>query len=84
MKKTVEHKLGSILFKYIDRLNDLTPDDNADKIVAEMLPEMNAMLCADRNNGGKWYCQKCRTLSPMGIVTCHCWDNMEWNNGNKS
>lgn len=80
MFKTVEHKLGAILFKYIDRLNDLDEDDTAHKIVMEMLPEMDAMLSVHDGNDGysKWYCRKCRALSPSGSVTCHCWDNTEW------
>ena len=41
---TIEHQLGSILFRYIDRLNDQTPEDNAQKIVKEMLAEVNPVL----------------------------------------
>lgn len=41
---TIEHQLGAILFRYIDRLNDQTPEDNAEKIVKEMLTEVNPVL----------------------------------------
>jgi hypothetical protein len=37
-------QLGVILFRYIDRLNDATPEDPVEKIVDEMLTEANALI----------------------------------------
>lgn len=46
---TIEHELGSALFKYIDRLEDQTEDDTAQKIVGELLEEIRPMLARHFN-----------------------------------
>lgn len=43
---SIEHRLGSVLFNYIDRMNDLTDEDPAGKVLAEFLAEADPMLNA--------------------------------------
>ena len=37
-------KIVSCLFMYIDRMNDLTQSDNADKVLAEFLEEVTPLI----------------------------------------
>lgn len=48
---SIEHQVGKVAFRYIDRLNDQTPDDNAEKIVGEMLAELTPILTAHFDQG---------------------------------
>lgn len=43
---SIEHQVGDVVFSYIDRLQDQTPDDSAAKIVDEMLGALCPILDA--------------------------------------
>jgi len=79
-KTTVEHKLGQVLFHYIDRMSDRTPEDNGDRIIDEILPELDAIIYINDPNERRWYCGKCRQLNkPKENIQCDCWNDKEWN-----
>lgn len=39
-----EHDIVSVVFSYIDRMNDATSEDPLEKIAAEMLDELNPAI----------------------------------------
>lgn len=42
--KSVYDRVGRVVFRYIDRMNDLVPEDDAEKVLGEFLAAVNPIF----------------------------------------
>lgn len=77
--KTLQHRMGEIMFHYVDRLGDMVPEDNAERIVGEFMPRMHVCLARYMKSLSphNWICF-CGVKSPAGEQLCDCFKTEDW------